>query len=96
MNRARELFPHRNLTFEEAKNAVESHDLHIQIMRNVTPVASEIPMADEVKSSKMRSMFSAKATPVYVGIPMASVVNNSVRVGGKRKRKRKTKKKRKK
>ena len=92
MSRAGQLFPNRNFTLEEAKNAVETHNLHRQFMYNVLPEATEVQKAVEFDGGKIRSMLASKAEPVLTGIPMATVVGNRVRVGGKRKTKKRRKK----
>ena len=91
MSRAGQLFPNRNFTLEEAKNAVETHNIHRQIMYNVIPEATEVQNAVEFDGGKIRSMMASKAEPVLTGIPMATVVGNRVRVGGKRKTKKRRK-----
>ena len=92
MSRAGQLFPNRNFTLEEAKNAVESHNLHRQLMYDALPEATEVQKAVEFDGGKIRSMMASKAEPVLTGIPMATVVGNRVRVGGKRKTKKRRKK----
>jgi len=92
MSRAGQLFPNRNFTLEEAKNAVETHNIHRRIMYNVIPEATEVQNAVEFDGGKIRSMMASKAEPVLTGIPMATVVGNRIRVGGKRKTKKRRKK----
>lgn len=93
MSRAGQLFPNRNFTLEEAKNAVETHNLHRQFMYNVLPEATEVQNAVEIDGGKIRTMMASKAEPILTGIPMATVVGTRVRVGGKNKTKKRKKKK---
>ena len=93
MSRAGQLFPNRNFTLQEAKNAVETHNIHNRIMYNVIPEATEVQNAVEIDGGKIRTMMASKAEPILTGIPMATVVGTRVRVGGKNKTKKKKKKK---
>ena len=93
MSRAGQLFPNRNFTLEEAKNAVETHNIHNRIMYNVIPEATEVQNAVEINGGKIRTMMASIAEPILTGIPMATVVGTRVRVGGKNKTKKRKKKK---